>query len=56
MEAYIESLGLSLALDSSVDVHGTLQEVNLQRLSNNPVDVNEEVVLELEKYLHQKQK
>ena len=56
MEAYIEALGLSLALDSLVDVHGVLQEVNLQRLSNNPVDVKENVVLELEKYLHQKQK
>ena len=56
MEAYIEALGLSLALDSLVDVHGALQEVNLQRLSNNPVDVKENVVLELEKYLHQKQK
>jgi alcohol dehydrogenase class IV len=51
METYIETLGLSLALDSSVDVHGALQEVNLQRLSNNPVEVTKEIMGELERYL-----
>ncbi len=51
MEAYISSLGISLALDASVDVHSTLQEVNLQRLSNNPIEVTQEIMGELESYL-----
>ena len=51
MEAYISSLGISLALDASVDVQSTLQEVNLQRLSNNPVEVTQEIMGELERYL-----
>jgi len=54
MQAYIDSLGLSLALDDSVDIHSTLQEVNLQRLSNNPVDVTSEIIKELESYLIRK--
>lgn len=55
MEDYILSLGLSLALDSSVDVERTLQEVNLQRLSNNPVSVTNEIIVELEMYLKRQQ-
>ena len=51
MEEYISSLGISLALDASVDVQSTLQEVNLQRLSNNPVEVTQEIMGELERYL-----
>lgn len=52
MEKYITLLGLSLRLAPSVDVCGTLQEVNLQRLSNNPVEVTLELIKELEKYLN----
>ena len=52
MERYITLLGLSLKLAPSVDVRGTLQEVNLQRLSNNPVEVSPELIKELEKYLN----
>lgn len=52
MERYITLLGLSLRLAPSVDVRGTLQEVNLQRLSNNPVEVSPELIKELEKYLN----
>ncbi len=55
MEAYISSLGISLALDASVDVQSTLQEVNLQRLSNNPVEVKQNIVNDLETYLKGKQ-
>ena len=55
MEAYIETLGLSLALDSAIDVHGALQEVNLQRLSNNPIEVKHDIVNDLETYLKGKQ-
>ena len=51
MEAYIESLGLNLYLNSSVDVLSTLQQVNLQRLSNNPVEVTQEIMKELKNYL-----
>lgn len=51
MQAYIESLGLALSLKASVDIHGTIQEVNLQRLSNNPVEVTPEIITELESYL-----
>ena len=51
IEAYIEALGLSLVLDSSVDVYGTLQEVNLLRLANNPVEVTQKIVSDLEQYL-----
>lgn len=51
MEGYISSLGISLSLDSSIDVQSTLQEVNLQRLSNNPVPVRNEIIVELESYL-----
>lgn len=51
MEAYIESLGLNLSLNSSVDVLSTLQQVNLQRLSNNPIEVTKEIMKELKNYL-----
>lgn len=51
MEDYISSLGLSLQLQPSVDIMGTLHEVNLQRLANNPVEVTKEVVDMLERYL-----
>lgn len=51
MEDYILSLGLSLALDSSVNVQGALQEVYLQRLANNPVKMSSEILSELENYL-----
>jgi len=51
MEAYIQSLGLTLTFDSTVDVHSALQEVNLQRLSNNPREVTPGIMAELESYL-----
>lgn len=51
MRKYITQLGLSLKLDSSVDIMDTLQEVNLQRLSNNPVEVTPEIIKRLETYL-----
>lgn len=51
MERYISSLGLSLQLPESVDVRAALQEVNAQRLSNNPVTVTSAVAAELEAYL-----
>lgn len=52
MQVYIESLGLSLVLDASVDVHSALQEVNLQRLSNNPIEVTQEIMGDLEKFIN----
>ena len=55
MEKYITQLGLSLKLDPIVDIRGTLQEVNLQRLSNNPVEVTQEIMGELESYITRKQ-
>ena len=55
MEDYILSLGLPLGLDSLVDVQSTLQEVNLQRLSNNPVMVNAKIISDLESYLRHNQ-
>ena len=51
MEDYISSLGLSIKLSDSVDVARALHAVNLQRLSNNPVDVTPEITSDLEKYL-----
>lgn len=51
MGKYITQLGLSLKLDSSVDIMDTLQEVNLQRLSNNPVEVTPEIIKRIETYL-----
>lgn len=54
MEDYILSLGLSLSLDSSVDVQGALQEVNLQRLANNPIEVTLGIMREIENYLKNK--
>ena len=51
MEEYIMSLGLSLHLSSEVDIPTTLQQVNMQRLGNNPVDVTSDIVKELEAYL-----
>lgn len=55
MEKYISQLGLSLCLASSVDISGTLREVNLQRLANNPVELNEEITAELAEYLKRHQ-
>ena len=54
MEDYISSLGLSLRIAPSVDIMGTLQEVNLQRLANNPVEVTPGRLSELESYLTRK--
>ena len=51
MEEYIMSLGLSLHLSSEVDIPTTLQQVNMQRLGNNPVNVTSDIVKELEAYL-----
>lgn len=51
MESYIASLGLSLHLQGSIEVDSALQEVNLQRLSNNPVKVTPEITTELAEYL-----
>ena len=54
MEAYISSLGLSLQLNPSVDIPKVLKEVNLQRLTNNPIAVTQRVKKELELYLNGK--
>ena len=51
IESYIASLGLSLHLQGSIEVDSALQEVNLQRLSNNPVKVTPEIIADLEMYL-----
>lgn len=56
MEEYISSLGLSLQLEPIIDIKSTLQEVNLQRLSNNPVEVTPAIIVELESYLKSHQK
>ena len=55
IEDYISSLGLSLKLQEAVDVNGALKEVNLQRLANNPVKVNQGIIEELERYLEKYQ-
>ena len=55
MEKYISSLGLSLKLLTSIDVRSALQAVNLQRLANNPVELNEEITAELAEYLKRHQ-
>ena len=51
MEEYIMSLGLSLHLSPEVDIPTTLQQVNMQRLGNNPINVTSDLVKELETYL-----
>ena len=51
MEEYIVSLGLSLQLSPDIDIPATLQQVNMQRLGNNPVNVTSDIVKELEAYL-----
>lgn len=56
MEEYISELGLSMQLVPEVDVKGMLQEVNIQRLSNNPVKVTPEIITELETYMKSHQK
>ena len=50
-EEYITSLGLSLKLHAFVDVASALQEVNLQRLANNPIKVDTSIIDELALYL-----
>ena len=55
MEDYISSLGLSLKLPATVDVASALQEVNLQRLANNPILVTQDIISELETFLKGKQ-
>lgn len=55
MEKYISQLGLSLCLASSVDISGTLREVNLQRSANNPIEVTQKIVSDLEQYLKRTQ-
>lgn len=56
MEGYISSLGLELELTSVVDIPATLREVNLQRLSNNPIVVTQSTIKELESYLETKKR
>ena len=51
MEEYIMSLGLSLHLNPEINIHATLREVNMQRLGNNPVEVNQTIIDDLEMYL-----
>ena len=51
MEEYIMSLGLSLHLSPDIDITASLQQVNMQRLGNNPVNVTSDIVKELETYL-----
>ncbi len=51
MEEYIMSLGLSLHLSPDIDIPASLQQVNMQRLGNNPVNVTSDIVKELETYL-----
>lgn len=51
IERYISSLGLSMRLPASVDIKRALQEVNLQRLANNPIKMSSEILSELENYL-----
>lgn len=51
MEEYIVSLGLSLQLSPDIDIAAALQQVNMQRLGNNPVNVTSDIVKELELYL-----
>lgn len=52
MEKYIAGLGLSLKIASSVDIRSALQEVNLQRLSNNPIEVTQDIMTDLNSYLN----
>lgn len=54
MEEYIVSLGLSLQLSPDIDIPATLQQVNMQRLGNNPVNVTSDIVKELELYLKER--
>lgn len=56
MERYISSFGLELELTSVVDIPATLKEVNLQRLSNNPIVVTQRTIKELESYLETKKR
>ena len=51
MEEYIMSLGLSLHLNAEINIQATLREVNMQRLGNNPVEVNQTNIDDLEMYL-----
>lgn len=51
-EAYISSLGLSIQLPISVDVANALRDVNLQRLSNNPINVTSRITSDLKDYLN----
>ena len=54
-EDYISTLGLSLQLSHSIDISSALQNVNLQRLANNPVKVTQAVIVNLESYLKKNQ-
>lgn len=51
MEEYITSLGLSLHISPEIDIPATLLQVNMQRLGNNPISVNEDIIFELEKII-----
>lgn len=51
MEEYIMSLGLSLHLNPEINIQATLREVNMQRLGNNPIEVNQTIIDDLEMYL-----
>lgn len=56
MEKYISKLGLSMQLAPEIDIKGLLQQVNIQRLSNNPIKVTPEIITELETYMKSHQK
>lgn len=51
MYSFIESLGLNLNLPAHTDVQWLLSQVNLQRLGNNPVIVEEQEMKELFNFL-----
>lgn len=51
MQYYIQTLGLSLNIAPEVDINYCLQQVNIQRLKNNPVVVDESVISRLKLFL-----
>ncbi len=51
MEQYLSSIGLSLRISDSIDIEETLQEVNMQRLANNPVNVTPHIISMLVTYM-----
>ena len=55
MEEYIESIGLSQNLNPNIDIPYIVSQVNIQRLQNNPIMVNEKIADNLVNYLKIKQ-